>query len=498
MLCWGLWHAKRGGFASPFARLPFLRYSIEMNTQDTTIVTMEKIESLCKRRGFVFAGSEIYGGLAGTFDYGPLGVALKKNIENLWWRNFVDSRDDMYGLDAAQISSQKVWEASGHLSGFNDPSVVDIKTKKSYRADHIIEEAGFSAVGLTVQEMTALIREKKIKSVDGNDFTETESFNLMFPVSMGASHQSADIAYLRGELAQGMFTNFKNVMDSVHPKLPFGLAQCGKAFRNEIAAKQYVFRTREFSLMEFEYFFDPKKEEWQAVFEYWREEMYSWIDMVGIDREKCHEIEKEGADLAHYSKRTIDIEFNFPFGQKELYGLAYRTDYDLKKHQEHSGISHEYLDEETREKFIPHAMEPTFGIDRTLLAVLTSAYKEDSRDPADIRVYLGFTPKIAPIKVAVLPLLKNKEKLTARAREIYTELKKEFVHVVYDETGSIGKRYRRQDEIGTPFCVTIDFDTIGDDTKSGDGTVTVRYRDSAEQKRVSLGELQREIREVLA
>jgi len=451
---------------------------------DKNVVNMEDIVSLCKRRGFIFQGSEIYGGLAGTFDYGPYGVALKRNIENLWWKNFVDSRDDMYGLDAAQISSQKIWEASGHLSGFNDPSIIDKKTKKSYRADHIIEDAGFSATGLTAEQMNDLIKEKKIKSPDGNEFEDAQFFNLMFPLSMGASKDSADIAYLRGELAQGMFTNFKNVMDSVHPKLPFGIAQSGKAFRNEIVAKQYIFRTREFSLMEFEYFFDSEKEEWSKVFEYWREEMYKWIDLVGIDKTKCHEIEKLGVDLAHYSKRTIDIEFDFPFGQKELYGLAYRTDYDLKKHQEHSGISHEYLDEESKRKFIPHVMEPTFGIDRTLLAVLSTAYTEEKLEDGETRVVLKLKNNIAPVKICVSPLLKNKEILTDKAKEIYKTLKKDFTSVMYDDNGNIGKRYRRQDEIGTPYCVVVDFDTI-----ETDNCVGVRDRDTMKQERVKIEDL---------
>ncbi len=458
------------------------------NTNVNKNVKMEDIVSLCKRRGFIFQGSEIYGGLAGTFDYGPYGVALKRNIENIWWRNFVDSREDMFGLDAAQISSQKIWEASGHLSGFHDPSVIDKKTKKSYRADHVIEDAGFSATGLSAEEMTALIKEKGIKSQDGNEFEDAEVFNLMFPLSMGASKDSADIAYLRGELAQGMFTNFKNVMDSLHPKLPFGLAQSGKAFRNEIVAKQYIFRTREFSLMEFEYFFDSEKQEWEKVFEFWRAEMYKWIELVGIDKTKCHEIEKLGADLAHYSKRTIDIEFDFPFGQKELYGLAYRTDYDLKKHQEHSGLSHEYLDEESKRKFIPHVMEPTFGIDRTLLAVLATAYTEEdiseAKDGSDMRVVLKLKNNIAPVKICVSPLLKNKEILTDKAREIYKTLKADFGAVMYDDNGNIGKRYRRQDEIGTPYCVVVDFETI-----ESDNSVGVRDRDTMQQERVKIDEL---------
>lgn len=447
-------------------------------------VSMEDIVSLCKRRGFIFSGSEIYGGLAGTFDYGPMGVLLKRNIENLWWKNFVDSRDDMYGLDAAQISSQRVWEASGHLTGFTDPVVQDVKTKKSYRADHLIEDAGLSAAGLTSIEMSALIKEKNIKSPDGNELGEAKVFNLMFPISMGATQLSSDVAYLRGELAQGMFTNFKNVMDSIHPKLPFGLAQIGKAFRNEIAPRDYTFRSREFNLMEFEYFFDPNKTDWSKEFENWRGEMYKWIDLIGLDRNKCHEIEKSGPDLAHYSKRTIDIEYDFPFGQKELYGLAYRTDYDLKKHQEHSGLSHEYLDEETKTKFIPHVMEPTFGIDRTVLAVLASAYHNEDLGEGDSRVVLKLKPSIAPIKVCVSPLLKNKEQLVGKANEIYKTLKKEFGSVVYDDNGNIGKRYRRQDEIGTPFCVVVDFDTV-----ETDDCVGVRDRDTMQQERVKVSEL---------
>ncbi len=464
-----------------------------MSAENTNNISMEKIVSLCKRRGFIFQGSEIYGGLAGTFDYGPYGVTLKRNIENLWWKTFVNDRDDMLGLDAAQISSQKIWEASGHLAGFKDPSVTDVKTRKSYRADHIIEDAGFVAIGLTAEEMSILIKEKKIKSPDGNDFEDVEFFNQMFPLNMGASKDSADVAYLRGELAQGMFTNFKNIMDSVHPKLPFGIAQSGKAFRNEIVAKNYIFRTREFDLMEFEYFFDSEKQDWKNVFEYWREEMYRWIELVGIDKKLCHEIEKLGPDLAHYSKRTIDIEFDFPFGQKELYGLAYRTDYDLNKHQEASGLSHEYLDEETKRKFLPHVMEPTFGINRTLLAVLSTAYAEEdvseAKDGTDIRTVLKLKNNIAPVKVCISPLLKNKEVLVTKAEEVYKNLKKEFTKlnlgvVVYDDGGNIGKRYRKQDEIGTPYCVVIDFETI-----ESDGCVSVRDRDTMKQERVKLEEV---------
>lgn len=442
---------------------------------------MEAIVSLCKRRGFIFPGSDIYGGLAGTFDYGPYGTLLKRAVENAWWDFFVTQRDDMLGLDASIISSEKIWEASGHLTGFTDPLVLDSKTKKNYRADHLIEDAGFQAVGLTAEQMSALIKEKGIKSPDGNELADAKTFNLLYPVQMGASAETSATAYLRGELAQGMFTNYKNVMDSIHPKLPFGLAQVGKAFRNEIAPRDYTFRTREFNLMEFEYFFDPRVGNWQELFEMWRGEMYRWMDYIGLKKELAHEIEKSGPDLAHYSKRTIDIEYDFPFGQKELYGLAYRTDFDLKQHEVHSGISHAYVDDTTGEKFIPHVLEPTFGIDRTILAIISSAYDEEKVGEDDTRIVLHLQPRIAPFQIAVLPLSK-KEELTVPAQEIVKTLKKN-IRVIYDETQSIGKRYRRQDEIGTPYCVTVDFDTLTDKA------VTVRDRDTMEQVRIPVEEL---------
>ncbi len=450
-----------------------------MNTPESSS-KMEAIVSLCKRRGFIFQGGELYGGLAGTFDYGPYGVLLKRAVENAWWDFFVTRRDDMYGLDAAQISSEKIWEASGHLAGFNDPLIEDSVTKKTYRTDHVLEEAGISCAGLTPEEMTSLIKEKGLKSKDGNPFSEAKNFNLLFPVKMGASSETSTTAYLRGELAQGMFTNYKNVLDSIHPKLPFGLAQTGKAFRNEIAARDFIFRTREFDLMEFEYFFDPRKGDWEELFEMWRKEMYAWMDHVGIMHTLCHEIEKKGPDLAHYSKRTIDIEFDFPFGQKELYGLAYRTDFDLQAHETHSGISQAYVDDQTGEKFIPHVLEPTFGLNRTILAILTSAYDEETVE-GETRTVLRLSPRIAPVQVAVLPLSK-KEELTKVSEEIARHLKK-VVRVAHDETQSIGKRYRRQDEIGTPYCVTVDFDTLTDNA------VTVRDRDTMEQVRVQIAEL---------
>ncbi len=442
---------------------------------------MDAITSLCKRRGFVFQGSELYGGLAGTFDYGPYGALLKKAVENAWVDFFVNKRDDMLLLDASIISSEKIWEASGHLSGFHDPLIEDSVTKKTYRTDHVLEEAGISCAGLRPDEMTALIKEKGIKSKDGNAFSEAKNFNLLFPVKMGASSETSSTAYLRGELAQGMFTNYKNILDSIHPKLPFGIAQVGKAFRNEIAARDFIFRSREFNLMEFEYFFDPRLDDWSPRFEEWRKEMYAWIEHVGIDKTKCHEIEKAGPDLAHYSKRTIDIEFDFPFGQKELYGLAYRTDFDLREHEKFSGVSQAYVDDQTGEKFIPHVLEPTFGIDRTILAILTSAYDEEKIAADDTRTVLRFKPLIAPVQVAVLPLSK-KEELTKPAASIVRELKKKM-RASYDETQSIGKRYRRQDEIGTPYCVTVDFDTLTDNA------VTVRDRDTMKQERIKIDEL---------
>ncbi len=446
----------------------------------TDMNAMEKIVSLCKRRGFIFPGSEIYGGLAGTFDYGPYGIALKRAIENEWWKFFVDNRDDMLGVDSAILMNSRVWEASGHVAGFVDPLVEDTKTKKRYRADHLLEDAGHTAVGLTVEEMSAKIQELGLKSPEGNAVGEARVFNLMFETHAGATQDSSSRVYLRPENAQGMFVNYKNVVDSIHPKLPFGLAQIGKAFRNEITPRDFTFRSREFSLMEFEYFFDPRIGNWNELFEMWRTEMYAWIEHVGITKGSCHEIEKAGPDLAHYSKRTIDIEFDFPFGQKELYGLAYRTDYDLQQHEKSSGVSQSYVDDQTGEKFIPHALEPTFGIDRTILAVLTSAYKEEEVD-GEIRTVLAFKPSIAPVQIAVLPLSK-KEELTGPARDIVKSLRK-IARASYDETQSIGKRYRRQDEIGTPFCVTVDFDTLTDNA------VTVRDRDTMEQVRIPVTDL---------
>ena len=424
-----------------------------------TDTSMEKIISLAKRRGFVFPGSDIYGGLAGFWDMGPLGVELKNNIKQLWWRMFVQDRADMYGVDAAIIMNPKAWEASGHVSGFSDPLVECTKCKRRFRADQVGEKCPEC----------------------GGAFGEVRQFNMMFKTQIGATEDPTSIAYLRPETAGGMFVNFKNIIDSMHPKLPFGLGQIGKAFRNEIAPRDFVFRSREFEQMEIEYFVKP--EEWEVSFEEWRKNVHAFIAATGIDAGKVSELEVEEADRAHYSKRTIDFEFEFPFGKKELYGLAYRTDFDLKAHTEGSGTDLSYLDETTGERTIPHVIEPSFGLERTLLAVLASAYTEDELG-GEPRVYLKFSPAVAPVKAAVFPLLKNKPELVAKAREVYAMLKKQVPQIAWDDNGNIGKRYRRQDEIGTPVCITVDFETL-----EGDGTVTVRSRDTGEQERVAVSDL---------
>ena len=443
---------------------------------------MEKIISLCKRRGFVFQGSEIYGGLAGTWDYGPYGVALKNNITALWWNRFVDSRDDMYGVDAAILMHQNVWKASGHVGGFSDPLVTDVKTNKRFRADHLLEEMGVDPKGMTLEQMNAVFKEKKIKSPAGNDVSDVKQFNMMFKTNVGALQDDSSISYLRPETAQGLFVNFKNILDTFHPKLPFGLAQTGKAFRNEIAPRDFIFRVRELEQMEIEYFVRP--ENYKATFDKFLQEQKDFlIQDLGLDSSHIHEVEIPDADRAHYSKRSVDHEFDFPFGQKELLGLAYRTDFDLKQHTEHSGTDLSYYDEETKERYIPHCIEPTFGVGRLMLAVLSDAYTEDVVD-GETRIFLKFSPKVAPVKVAVFPLLKNKPVLVDKAQEVYKMLRKEIKGVAFDDNGNIGKRYRRQDEIGTPYCVTIDFDTV-----EKDAGVTVRNRDTGKQERVKIEEL---------
>lgn len=450
---------------------------------------MESLISLSKRRGFIYQGSEIYGGLAGTWDYGPLGVMLKKNIENLWWKMFISDREDMYGLDAAILMNPSAWVSSGHVGGFSDPLVDDLKTKKRYRADHLLEEAGIDPKGMSLLDMDAIIKEKKILSPEKNPLGDVRQFNMMFKTQIGATDDASSVTYLRPETAGGIFVNYKNVVDSFHPKLPFGLGQIGKAFRNEIAPRDFIFRVRELEQMEVEYFIKP--DEWKEHFEHWREQMWKFIEAVGISREHVHELEVSKEDLAHYSKRTIDFEYDFTFGRKELYGLAYRTDFDLKSHQEGSKVDLTYFDEESKERFLPHVIEPSLGVGRTMLAVMNDAYTEDEMD-GEKRVFLRFSPFVAPIRVAVFPLLKNRPELVAKAREVFSMLKTKYPNVMFDDNGNIGKRYRRQDEIGTPFCVTIDFDTLGEKAELKD-TVTLRNRDTGKQERIAISELSEKI-----
>lgn len=438
--------------------------------------------SLCKRRGFIYQGSDIYGGLAGTYDYGPLGVALKKNIENLWWRYFVDSRDDMYGIDSAILMNPKVWEASGHVGGFNDPLVSDVKTKKRYRADHLLEEVGVNPAGMTLEQMGVAIREKGIKSPEGNELTVPQQFNMMFKTSVGSVDGSDTTVYMRPETAQGMFVNFKNILDSYHPKLPFGIAQIGRNFRNEIAPRDFIFRVRELEIMEFEYFIEEKT--WAEQFTYWQGQMMGWFKLLGFRDDDIRQIEISDGERAHYSKRTIDFHFKYAQKFDEIGGLAYRTDFDLKNHIEYSGVDLQYHDPVTNEKFVPHVLEPTFGVGRHLLAVLTRAYTEDDMG-GEKRIVLKLPPFLAPVKAAVSPLLKNKPELVTKAREVYEMLKKDIPQIVWDDNGNVGKRYRRQDEIGTPFCIVIDFDTLGETPELKD-TVTIRHRDTGNQERLPI------------
>jgi glycyl-tRNA synthetase len=443
---------------------------------------LEDIVSLCKRRGFIFPGSEIYGGLAGTFDYGPLGAQLKRNITNAWLKFFVDDWDDIYLIDSPIISNPKVWKASGHVDTFHDPLIEDVKNKKRYRLDHLLEKNGIENVdAMTLEQMAQVVEEKSIKSPDGNELGSPAYFNMMFKTQVGPLEDGDSIAYLRPETAQGMFINFKNIVDSFYPDLPFGIAQVGKSFRNEISPGNFIFRLRELELMEFEYFIKP--ETWEETFEKWRKDMHAWFDKIGLDKTKIKEVEVPAEDRAHYSKRTLDCYYDFPsLGFQEISGLAYRTDFDLKSHQEHSGKNLEYRPKDGGAPFIPHVIEPTFGVDRNVMAVLSNAYTEDEVN-GEKRIFLKLPIDLAPVKICVSPLLKNKPELVDKAREVYITLKKKYGAVMWDDNGNIGKRYRRQDEIGTPYCVVIDFDSLEDDS------VTVRNRDDTSQERVKISEI---------
>lgn len=587
-ICW-LWRGFNWGVI----------YFWHMSEQDKD-VKLDDIVSLCKRRGFIYQGSDVYGGLSGTWDYGPLGVALKRNIMNLWWRMFVDERDDMYGVDAAILMNQKVWQASGHVDTFTDPLVECLNCKTRFREDKLIDDVDKAVseridwsdkqyqfnknkslfdeyVEVIVDFITdridneyrdnpamlftqaeverlmsnikrtyyfaeskqyerlreisesvfkkrllsdAVVVESKrlISEAEGDkeahyrlslltnnngfyalasrifllaeakcpvcghkEWSEPRQFNMMFRTNVGPVDDEASISYLRPETAQGIFTNFKNVVDSFYPDLPFGIAQQGKAFRNEISPRDFVFRSREFEQMEIEYFVNPN--EWEVAFEHWVEQCQKWFDALGLPEGSVHQLEVPENDRAHYSKRTIDFEFDYPIGREELMGLAYRTDFDLGNIERVAKKSMEYTIKGTNDRFVPHVIEPSFGVERAVMAVLTASYREDEQN-GEKRVYLALPEHLAPVKYAVSPLLKNKPELVEKAREVYTKLAQANPgRVMWDDNGNIGKRYRRQDEIGTPYCVVIDFDTLDDDT------VTVRHRDTTEQKRVKSYEL---------
>lgn len=468
---------------------------------------MEKIVSLAKRRGFIYPGSDVYGGLSGTWDYGPLGVTLKRKIMQAWWQHFVEARDDMYGVDAAILMNQKVWQASGHVDTFVDPLCEDTVNHRRYRTDHILKDNGVDPDGMTMQQMDEAIAEKGIKSPDGNPLSKSRTFNMMFKTFVGPAqgtevtigepmdnnvrtenlegrkaftYEPSSVSYLRPETAQGIFTNFKNVVDSFYPNLPFGLAQQGKAFRNEISPRDFIFRSREFEQMEIEYFVHPNN--WQEAFDELLASTHEFLESLGLPAEMIYELDVPETDRAHYSKKTIDIEFDYPIGREELMGIAYRTDFDLSNIQRASNKSMEYVIKGTNEKFIPHVIEPSFGVERLLMAVLSSSYREDEVN-GETRIYLALPENLAPVRFAVSPLLKNKPELVEKAREVYRVLKKKYGNVSWDDNGNIGKRYRRQDEIGTPYTVVVDFTTLED------GTVTVRDRDTTEQRRVRIEEL---------
>ncbi len=455
-------------------------------------VSMEKIVAFCKRRGFVYQSSEIYGGIRSSYDYGPLGVEMKRNIKDEWWRSMVHARDDVVGIDAAIIMHPRVWAASGHLDTFNDMLVESRTSGRRYRADHLIEEAtGIDAEGMSAEEMTRIIEEdERVKDpVDGGrDFAPVRPFNLMFETYTGPVKSPENIAYLRPETAQGIFTNFKNVLDTSRVKVPFGIAQIGKSFRNEITPGNFIFRTREFEQMEMEFFVEPgTDEEWH---ERWIEERWRWYLGLGLKEENLRRYEHPKEKLSHYSKRTVDIEYNFPFaGWSELEGIANRTDYDLRRHAEFSGANLTYFDTAKNESYVPYVVEPAAGPDRIMLALLVDAYHEEEVR-GEQRVVLKLHPRVAPTKAAVFPLTR-KEPVAKVARELYEDLKGDY-RIFYDESGAIGRRYRRQDEAGTPFCITVDFDTLDD------RQVTIRDRDSMEQERIPIKAVRDRLKDLIS
>ncbi|KKP68742.1 MAG: Glycine-tRNA ligase [Candidatus Moranbacteria bacterium GW2011_GWE1_35_17] len=449
---------------------------------------MEKIVSFCKRRGFVFPSSEIYGGFANSYSYGPYGTQLKNNIKKLWWKKVVQERMDIVGIDGPIMLNSKLWEASGHTSGFNDAMVDCKKCKKRFRADHIVEEATGKDLEGQLEAMTKVLKEEKVKCPEcgESDWTNVREMNMMFKTEMNGYY--GDV-YLRPETAGAIFIEFKNIIDSMRVKVPFGIAQIGKAFRNEIVAGNFIFRLREFEQMEIEYFIDPEKD-WETIFENWTIFQEEFAMALGAKKEDLRRYEHAKEKLSHYSRKTVDIEYRFPFGFGELFGLAHRGDFDLSQHAKFSGKKLEYFDAENNRRFIPHVIEPTFGLDRSILLALLAAYREEKLEDDSERVVMKFPKYLAPIKAAIFPLLKNKPELVAKAKEIYNSLKMEFM-CEFDDNGNIGKRYRRQDEIGTPYCITVDFETLED------GAVTVRDRDTMEQKRIKIEELNSFLKENL-
>src|SRR5216110_164595 len=435
---------------------------------------MERIVSLCKRRGFIFQASEIYGGLNGAWDYGPLGVELKRNLKNYWWRVTVHEREDVVGMDGAILTHPDVLKASGHVEGFSDPMIDCRSCKAHLRLDQLIDKKGG----------------KQCPNCGGKDLTEARQFNLMFETHVGAAADESSIAYLRPETAQSIFVQFKNILEVSRKKLPFGIAQIGKAFRNEINPRNFTFRSREFEQMELEYF--CRAEEGMKWLDYWLDERLKFYENIGILRDRLHARTVPDEERAFYSRGTYDVEYDFPFGRQELEGVAYRTDYDLLQHQKASGKSLEYFDEETKQRFVPHVVEPSAGVDRTVLALICEAYSEDQapdeKGKMETRLVLRFHPRMAPIKCGIFPLLKNNDQLVAKAQEIVGLLRADM-NVFYDESGAIGRRYRRQDEIGTPFGVTVDFETLGEKNDALTDTVTLRERDSMKQERVKINDL---------
>ena len=438
---------------------------------------MEKLVSLCKRKGFIFQSSEIYGGLNGCWDYGPLGVELLRNIKDAWWTSMT-YREDVEGIDASILMHPRTWEASGHVDSFSDPMVEDKKTNERFRLDHLLEDNGIDVAGLGTEEMSALLREHEIKSPKGNELSDPRQFNLMFKTFVGPLEDDSARVYLRPETAQGIFVNYLNVQQAMRQKLPFGIAQIGKAFRNEIHTKNFLFRTREFEQMEMQFFVAPgSQDQW---FEYWREQRWNWFARVGLPERKLSWHEHQGDELAHYASAAFDIQYEFPFGPSELEGVHNRSDYDLTQHEQFSGKQLKYFDESSREKYVPYVIETSVGASRTCMACLAEAY-HDEEVKGEQRVVMRFHPRIAPIKAAVLPLVKR-DGMPDIAHKITEDLRP-YMRVTYDESGAIGRRYRRMDEVGTPFCLTVDSDTLENQT------VTVRDRDTMQQERVPIAEL---------